>query len=131
MAVDADGLHVGQSDMPVDEARKWLGPDKFIGLSVTQADEVLRADAVSADYLGVGPIFAQQTKADASAPLGLAGFQHIRALTKKPLVAIGGLNPDNSADIVAAGADGLAIVSAIVAADDPQAATRRFARLFT
>jgi len=130
LAVDADGLHVGQSDMPVEEARRWLGPDKFIGLSITSDDQVLRPDALAADYLGVGPIYAQQTKADASPPLGVEGFRHIRALTRKPLVAIGGLNADNSAAVLAAGAQGLAVVSAIVAADDPEAATRRFARLF-
>jgi len=130
LAVDADGLHVGQSDMPVEEARRWLGPDKFVGLSVTAAEQVSRADAEAADYLGVGPIYAQQTKPDASPPLGVEGFRHIRSLTRKPIVAIGGLNADNSAPVLTAGAEGLAVVSAIVAADDPEAATRRFARLF-
>ena len=130
LAIDADGLHVGQSDMPVEEARRWLGPNKFIGLSITQAHQAMGDDAEASDYLGVGPIFAQRTKADGAAPLGVAGFKQIRGMTKKRLVAIGGLTPDNSAAVVAAGADGLAVVSAIVAADDPQAATRRFARLF-
>ena len=130
LAVDADGLHVGQSDMPVEIARALLAPDKFIGLSITEPGQVLQADAALADYLGVGPIYAQQTKADATPPLGVAGLKQIRKLTKQPLVAIGGLTPDNSAAVIAAGADGLAVVSAIVAADDPQAATRAFQRAF-
>ena len=127
LAVDADGLHVGQSDMPVEDARRLLGPDKFIGLSITDVAQVLRPDASAADYLGVGPIYPQRTKGDAAAPLGLDGLRRIRALTRAPIVAIGGLTPDNSAPALAAGADGLAVVSAIVAADDPEAATRRFA----
>jgi thiamine-phosphate pyrophosphorylase len=129
LAVDADGLHVGQSDMPVEDARRLLGPDKFIGLSITDFAQVLRPDARAADYLGVGPIYPQRTKGDAAAPLGIDGLRRIRALTRAPIVAIGGLTPDNSAPALAAGADGLAVVSAIVAADDPEAATRRFAAL--
>jgi thiamine-phosphate pyrophosphorylase len=130
LAVDADGLHVGQDDMPVDEARRLLGPGKFIGLSITAVDQVLRPDAAAADYLGVGPIYAQQTKSDAAAPLGLDGLRRLRSLTRRPIVAIGGLTPDNSAPALAAGADGLAVVSAIVAAGDPEAAARRFVALF-
>ena len=126
LAVDADGLHVGQDDLPVAEARRLLGPGKFVGLSITAVDQALRPDAEAADYLGVGPIYAQQTKADAKAPLGLDGLRRIRGLTSKPIVAIGGLTPDNSAPALAAGADGLAVVSAIVAAADPEAAARRF-----
>jgi len=130
LAVDADGLHVGQDDMPVEEARRLLGPGKFIGLSITAVDQVLRPDAEAADYLGVGPIYAQQTKSDAAAPLGLGGLRRLRSLTRRPIVAIGGLTPDNSAPALAAGADGLAVVSAIVAAGDPEAAARKFVALF-
>jgi thiamine-phosphate pyrophosphorylase len=130
LAVDADGLHVGQDDMPVEAARRLLGPSKFIGLSITAVDQVLRPDAEAADYLGVGPIYAQQTKSDAAAPLGLDGLRRLRGLTGKPVVAIGGLTPDNSAPVLTAGADGLAVVSAIVAAADPDAVARRFRALF-
>jgi thiamine-phosphate pyrophosphorylase len=126
LAVDADGLHVGQDDMPVETARRLLGPDRFIGLSITAVEQVLRPDAEAADYLGVGPIYAQMTKSDAAAPLGVEGLRRLRALTGKPLVAIGGLTPDNSAPVLAAGADGLAVVSAIVGAQEPEAAARRF-----
>ena len=130
LAVDADGLHVGQDDMPVEAARRLIGPDKFIGLSITAVDQVLRPDAEAADYLGVGPIYAQRTKEDAAAPLGIGGLRRLRGLTGKPVVAIGGLTPDNSAPALAAGADGLAVVSAIVAAADPEAAARRFMALW-
>ena len=130
LAVDADGLHVGQGDMPVAEARRLMGPGKFIGLSITAVEQVLRPDAEAADYLGVGPIYMQQTKADAAAPLGVEGLRRARSLTRKPIVAIGGLTPENSAPALAAGADGLAVVSAIVAAADPEAAARRFRALF-
>ena len=130
LAVDADGLHVGQDDMPVDEARRLLGPDKIIGLSITEPEQALRPDAAAADYLGVGPVYAQQTKGDASAPLGVEGFCRARRLAAKPMLAIGGLTPENSAPLVAAGAAGVAVVSAIVAASDPETAARRFAALF-
>jgi thiamine-phosphate pyrophosphorylase len=130
LAVDADGLHVGQDDMPVAEARRLLGPGKIVGLSITSLSQARAADAASVDYLGVGPIYQQQTKYDASPPLGVEGLRAIRGLTRQPIVAIGGLTPDNSAPLIAAGADGLAVVSAIVAADDPEAVARRFARLF-
>ena len=130
LAVDADGLHVGQDDLPVAEARRLLAPGKFIGLSITAVDQILRPDAEAADYLGVGPIYAQQTKRDAAPPLGVEGLRRARGLTRQPIVAIGGLTPDNSAPVLAAGADGLAVVSAIVAAGDPEAAARRFVGLW-
>jgi thiamine-phosphate pyrophosphorylase len=107
-----------------------MGRGKFVGLSITAVDQVLRPDAEAADYLGVGPIYAQRTKEDAAAPLGVEGLRRARSLTRKPIVAIGGLTPDNSAPALAAGADGLAVVSAIVAAADPEAAARRFKALF-
>jgi thiamine-phosphate pyrophosphorylase len=130
LAVDAEGVHVGQSDMPISDVRRLVGPDKFIGLSASRREYVLAADAEAADYLGIGPVYAQQTKAGTAEPHGVEGFRALRALTKKPVMAIGGLKASNSAPIVAAGANGLAVVSAIVAADDPEAATREFARLF-
>ena len=129
LAVGADGLHVGQDDMPYAMARALL-PGKIIGLSITALDQLDAADARAADYLGVGPIFAQATKADAAPPLGLEGLRAARRLTERPLMAIGGVTAANAAALRAAGADGLAIVSAIVAADDPQAATQEIAAAF-
>jgi thiamine-phosphate pyrophosphorylase len=129
LAVGADGLHVGQDDMPYAMARALL-PGKIIGLSITALDQLDAADARAADYLGVGPIFAQATKADAAPPLGLEGLRAARRLTNRPLMAIGGVTAANAAALRAAGADGLAIVSAIVAANDPQAATQEIAAAF-
>jgi thiamine-phosphate pyrophosphorylase len=130
LAVDADGVHVGQSDMRVEDVRRLFGPEKIVGLSITDASEIGRSDAAAADYLGVGPVYPQQTKGDAAPALGVEGFAQLRAMTQKPVVAIGGLKPENSAALLAAGADGLAVVSALVAAADPAAEARRFMRLF-
>jgi thiamine-phosphate pyrophosphorylase len=117
--------------MPVADVRRLVGPNRIVGLSITDAAEMMRPDAQGADYLGIGPVYAQQTKLDATPPMGVEGFRGLRAMTQKPVIAIGGLTPDNSAAVLAAGADGLAVVSAIVAVDDPEAATRRFATLFS
>lgn len=126
LACGADGVHVGQSDMPVALARALLPKGAIIGLSITGAEDLARPDAEEADYLGVGPIYAQATKADATAPLGVAGFAALRALSRKPMMVIGGITPDACAPLLAAGADGLAVVSAIIAARDPQAAAQAF-----
>lgn len=126
LAVEADGVHVGQSDMPVDVVRRLIGPDRLIGLSITGEAQLQRPDARAADYLGVGPVHPQHTKADASAPLGIGGFARLRALTKKPVLAIGGVKAVDAALLRAEGADGLAVVSAIMGADDPEAAAREF-----
>lgn len=130
LAIDADGLHVGQDDMPYAMARALMGPDRIVGLSITALDQLDAEDARAADYLGVGPIFAQATKADAAPPLGLSGLAAARRLTARPLMAIGGVAADNACALRDAGADGLAVVSAIVAADDPRAATREIAAAF-
>lgn len=126
LACGADGVHVGQSDMPVETARALLPKGALIGLSITGADDLARADADAADYLGVGPIFAQTTKADATAPLGIDGFRALRTMSRKPMMIIGGIGPDTCAPLLAAGADGLAVVSAIMAAADVEAAARGF-----
>jgi thiamine-phosphate pyrophosphorylase len=129
LAVDAEGIHVGQKDMPVDQVRA-LAPGRIVGLSITNAAQMASSDTQMCDYLGVGPLYLQQTKADASTPLGVEGFAKLRAMTDRPVMAIGGLKADNSAPVLAAGADGLAIVSGIVAARDPKAAAAQFAALF-
>ncbi len=130
LAVDADGVHVGQTDMPVDQVRSLIGPKKMIGLSITNEQQIKRADASLADYLGLGPLYDQTTKPDASTTLGVEGFRRLRQQTSKPVLAIGGLKADNSAPVIAAGANGLAVVSAIIAADDPESASRAFINLF-
>jgi len=127
LAAGADGAHVGQQDMPVALARQLLGPVAIIGLSITELDQVRDRDVELADYLGVGPIFAQSTKLDATPPLGLDGLAEIRRATGKPILAIGGVSAANANAMRSAGADGIAVVSAIMGADDPRAAAAALA----
>ena len=129
LAVDAEGIHVGQTDMPVAQVRA-IAPGRIVGLSITNATQMAQSDKELCDYLGVGPLYLQQTKADASTPLGVEGFAKLRAMTDKPVMAIGGLKADNSAPVLGAGANGLAIVTGIISADDPRAAAAEFAKLF-
>jgi thiamine-phosphate pyrophosphorylase len=129
MACGAQGVHLGQSDMPVDVARKLLPPEVFMGWSVETMDEVTRSATLPVDYLGVSPVFATLTKADTARPWGLEGLQRIRAFTPLPLVAIGGIHLHNATQVLQAGADSLAVVSAICAADDPRAASQQLREL--
>jgi thiamine-phosphate pyrophosphorylase len=122
LAAGADGAHVGQQDMSVALARQLLGPAAIIGLSITELGQVRDRDVELADYLGVGPIFAQSTKLDATPPLGLDGLAEVRRASSKPIVAIGGVSAANADAVRSAGADGIAVVSAIMGADDPRAA---------
>lgn len=123
LACGADGVHVGQRDMPAAVVRALM-PQALIGLSVETLDHVRAARGEPVDYLGVSPVFATSSKPDAAAPLGLDGLAAMRALTHLPLVAIGGIDARNAAAAMAAGADGLAVVSALCAAPDPEAAAR-------
>ena len=122
LAAGAAGAHVGQRDMPVTLARRLLGPAAIIGLSITALSELDGEGVEVADYLGVGPIFAQATKLDATPPLELDGLAEIRRETKKPIIAIGGISAENAAAVRSAGADGIAVVSAIMGARDPMTA---------
>ena len=122
LACGAQGVHLGQSDLPVQVARKLLPPEVFIGWSVETMDDVARSATLPVDYLGVSPVFATPTKTDTAQPWGLAGLQLVRAATALPLVAIGGIHLGNAAQLMQVGADGLAVVSAICSADDPCAA---------
>lgn len=119
LAVGAEGIHVGQEDMPYEIARKWMGPKAIIGLSVEEWEDVERAEGLDVDYLGVSPIFATPTKTDTKGPWGMEGLSRIRVFSRHPLVAIGGLNASNAEAAVLAGADGVAVVSAISASPDP------------
>ena len=123
-ACGAAGVHLGQSDASPAEARRLLGPDAIIGLSVETPEQADAACGWDVDYLGVGPIFPTLTKTDAAAPWGLDGMRRLRRRTRMRLVAIGGIDSSNAAAIIDAGADGLAIVSAIVSAADPESAAR-------
>jgi thiamine-phosphate pyrophosphorylase len=124
LAAGADGVHLGQDDMPIDAARKIAGKKMIIGISATNLAEAIAADAAGADYLGVGPIFATPSKDDAAPTIGLEGLRQMRAAITAPLIAIGGVSAINASQILAAGADGLAVISAIAGADDMVAATR-------
>lgn len=122
LAVDADGLHIGQSDMPYDIARKLLGPEKIIGLSVENMDDLLAANALDVDYIGISPVFSTPTKTDTSAPFGIEGLKEAVRLSVHPSVGIGGMNRDTAADVIRTGCNGIAVVSAISSAESPRAA---------
>jgi thiamine-phosphate pyrophosphorylase len=122
LAIGADGVHLGQQDMDIIDARRLAGPDLIIGISVESLADAVRAESQGADYIGISPVFATATKTDTAAPIGLDGIRRIRAAVHLPIIAIGGITADNAAAVIAAGADGIAVVSAIVAADCPQSA---------
>jgi thiamine-phosphate pyrophosphorylase len=122
LLLDADGVHVGQDDLPGTEVRKLFGPGKIIGISAGNIEEAAWALEQGADYLGIGPVFSTATKLDAG---GAIGFGLIRSLAKEkgiPMVGIGGIHSGNAGDVVAAGADGIAVVSAITRSTSPKAA---------
>jgi len=131
LAADADGVHVGQDDMRPADVRALIGPDKILGLSVTGEDETRAALGLPVDYLGAGPVFATATKKDAGAPQGIAGLTAMLSLATVPVVAIGGIGPDNAAAVTAAGANGVAVVSAICSAPDPCRAAAALRRIVT
>ena len=118
MAVDADGVHLGQQDLPLDLARKVMGPKKLIGISTHNADQVREATAGKPDYLGFGPIFTPGSKQDHAPVVGLEGLRMIRSLTALPVFAIGGIHIDQVDEVMRAGADGVAVISAILQAPD-------------
>jgi len=127
LAVDAGGVHVGQDDLPPHEARRLIGPDKWLGLSVSNGDELAAVPPGLVDYLGIGPLYPTATKSDAAPATGLPAFAELVAATSLPVVAIGGLSLDNCLQPLQAGACGVAVVSAICGHDDPalQAAALR------
>ena len=124
LAVDAEGLHIGQSDMPYEIARKLLGPDKIIGLSVENMDDLLQANKLDVDYVGISPVYGTPTKTDTAEPFGLEGLRRAVELSVHPTVAIGGMNADTIADVMAVGTDGVAVVSAICSAESPKLAAK-------
>ena len=123
-ALGAQGVHVGQDDTPPAEARQVLGEDAIVGLSVTDPAQLRAVDPSVVDYLGVGPVFPTGSKPDAAPPLGIETLSQIAGSVRLPVVAIGGITEENAAAVIRAGADGLAVISAICAADDPENAAR-------
>lgn len=122
----AAGVHLGQEDLPVEEARALLGTDRLIGLSTHTRTQVEQAEGTSADYLAFGPIFPTRTKAAAEPVVGLERLREVRALTRKPLVAIGGITPTNATQVVEAGADAVAVISAWIEAEDISQCLKEF-----
>ena len=131
LAAQADGVHLGQDDLDAGAARARLGPERLIGVSAGTRSEVGRVDRAVADYDGVGSVYATATKPDAGAPIGIAGLRDLRQrLAPLPVAAIGGIGPGNAEEVIARGsADGIAVVSAICGAPDPQAAARELRRI--
>lgn len=125
-ALDADGVHLGDDDLPVPVARDLLGPDAIVGRSVSTVEAARDAEAAGADYLGVGAVFATGSKDDIPEEEHAVGTERVAAIADAveiPIVGIGGITAENAADVVAAGADGVAVITAITGAEDPAAAT--------
>lgn len=123
LAVDADGVHIGQSDMAYADARRLLGPDKIIGLSVESLEDLEAANALDVDYVGISPVYGTPTKTDTAEPFGLEGLRKAVEMSVHPTVAIGGMNARTIGEVMEAGADGVAVVSAICSAEDIRKAT--------
>ena len=127
LAIGAAGVHVGQSDMPYHEARRLLGGDALVGLTVERFDDALAAAGWDVDYLGISPVFPTPTKTDTGPAWGLEGITRLRNASRHVLIGIGGINAGNAGDVIRAGADGVAVVSAVCAAADPREAAHRLA----
>ena len=114
LAAEFDGVHVGQDDLSPESVRKIIGPERWLGGSTHNPQQVIEADKTSADYIAIGPVFTTASKANPDPVIGLEGVRHARALTKKPLVAIGGINRQNCHSVIEAGADSVAVISDLV-----------------
>ncbi len=125
LAIGAEGVHVGQDDMPAALARRLIGPDRILGVSAGTVEEAIQAQQDGADYLGVGDVYGTPSKPDAGEPIGVEGLAEITRAVSIPVVAIGGIRPDNAVAAIRAGASGVAVISAVVGAPDPEAAARR------
>lgn len=129
LACDADGLHIGQDDIPYPIARQILGTNKIIGLSVENVQDAIEANKFDVDYIGISPVFGTPTKTDTAQPLGLNGIREITQISKHPSVGIGGINMSNALDIIRAGADGISVVSAIMSANKPKLAALQLSEI--
>lgn len=126
LASGAHGVHLGRDDIPAAFARRWMAGDKIIGATANSLQEAIRVAAEPIDYVGVGPVFATQSKAGAAEPLGLMGLHRIVQAVNKPVIAIGGIGIANVADVLSTGAHGIAVLSAVVCAADPVETVLRF-----
>ncbi len=124
LALDADGVHVGQQDLPLVKVRNIIGPDKILGYSVSSLEEALQGERMGADYLGAGPVFPTGSKKDASEEIGLAKLKEIKAGVSLPVVGIGGIGATNLSAVKETGIDGVSVISAILSQEDPYAAAK-------
>lgn len=129
LAVGADGVHLGQEDLPYGAARKLMGPDALIGISATCYEEAIEADRIGADYIGFGPVFVTGSKPDAAKPTGLDELARAVKAVAIPVIAIGGIDAKTVTETMATGASGIAVISAIASAHDPECETRRLATI--
>lgn len=129
LACDADGLHIGQNDIPYTVARKIFGKNKIIGLSVENIQDAIEANKLDVDYIGISPVFGTPTKTDTAQALGLSGVREITQISRHPSVGIGGINTSNAQDIIHAGAHGISVVSAIMSANNPQQAASQLSEI--
>ncbi|MGB7600838.1 MAG: thiamine phosphate synthase [Candidatus Sulfotelmatobacter sp.] len=127
LAAEFDGVHVGQDDLSPDSVRRIIGPDLWLGLSTHNADQLQEADRTSADYLAIGPVFSTSSKEKPDPVVGLEGVRQARSLTRKPLVAIGGITRANAASVVEAGADSVAVISDLIR--EPGKSAEEFLRI--
>ncbi len=125
LATGADGVHLGQDDLPVAAARELLGDRAIIGISVDTVEEAMAAEALPVDYIAIGPVFGTSSKPDAGRVIGLDGVRAAAIAISKPLVAVGGIDLSNAEDVVAAGCDCVAVLSALFGSRGPEDATRR------
>lgn len=125
LAAGADGAHVGDADLPVEAARRIAPPGFLLGMSADTPEAARRAAAAGADYVGVGPVYATGSKADAGAPVGVERIAEVAAAVEIPVVGIGGIDAGNARAVVQAGAVGIAVISAVFRAPDPEDASRR------
>jgi thiamine-phosphate pyrophosphorylase len=125
LAIDAEGVHVGQDDMPADLARQLIGPDRILGISAETVEQARQAERDTANYLGVGAVYQTPSKADANEPIGVAGLASIIQATKLPVLAIGGITPDKAEAVRKVGAAGVAVIAAVIGAPDPAAVARQ------
>ena len=130
LAVEADGVHLGQSDLPISLARELMGPNCLIGLSTHSPEQVIEATEQGADYIGFGPIFPTTTKENPEPVVGIDGLIKVRSLTSLPIVAIGGIPSDSVSKIVAAGANAVAVASGVLDSTDPREALKRYMESF-
>jgi thiamine-phosphate pyrophosphorylase len=127
LAANFDGLHIGQDDLSPASARSIIGPDRWLGVSTHNTEQLAEADKTSADYLAIGPIFATRSKENPDPVVGLEGLRRARELTRKPLVAIGGITRSNAASVISAGADAVAVISDLLL--DPRKSAEEFLKL--